>query len=167
MGQEWTLVPGWARWLAALVGLAFTGLMASVLIVPVAASEPRALVYVTPVFLVTLIGAVPMTIYVLLVGYVFGDARRRRMDHVLWTLLAAFIPAGVGIILYFMLREPLPVPCPLCGTPATKGHAFCSACGVAVRTACPQCRQPVEPGWSHCTRCGASLRPEPLRPAPG
>jgi hypothetical protein len=167
LGQGWALVPWWARVLAALVGMGFAGLMALIIIVPVASTEPSALVYVILPFLATLIGVVPMMIDVLLVGYVFGDARRRGMDHVLWTLLAAFIPAGVGIILYFMLREPVPVPCPLCGTPATKGHAFCSACGVAVRTACPQCRQPVEPGWSHCTRCGTSLRVEPSRPAPG
>jgi hypothetical protein len=167
LGQGWGLVPGWARWLAALVGFAFTGLMALLFIVPVAASDPPSVVYVVPVFLLSLIGVVPMMVCVLLVGFVCSDAKRRGMDHVLWTLLAALIPAGVGIILYFILREPVPVPCPLCGTPATKGHAFCSACGVAVRTACPECRQPVDPGWSHCTRCGASLRPDPAKPTPG
>ena len=75
--------------------------------------------------------------YVLLVGYVYGDARRRGMNHVLWTLLAIFIPNAIGIILYFILRDPVPVPCPACGTPARKGHAFCAGCGTAVRAACP------------------------------
>ncbi len=160
LGEGWALVPAWARWLAVLVALAMTGLMASLFIVPVAAASPKDLIYVVPVFLLSLVGVVPLTIYVLLVGYVCADARRRGMNHLIWTLLAALIPGAVGIILYFLLRDPLPVPCPSCGTLAMKGHAFCCACGVAVRVACPQCRQPVEPGWRNCARCGASLRPQ-------
>ena len=58
----------------------------------------------------------------------------------LWTLLAIFIPNAIGIILYFILRDPVPVPCPACGTPAKKGQAYCAGCGTAVRAACPQCR---------------------------
>ncbi len=73
------------------------------------------------------------------------DARRRGMNYVLWMLLALLIPGAVGIILCFILRDPLPVPCPSCGTLATKGHAFCSACGAPVRVACPQCREPPKP----------------------
>jgi len=117
----------------------------------------KGLLFVSPLFLLSPIGAVATTIYVLVVGYVYGDARRRGMHHVLWTLLAIFIPNAIGIILYFILREPIPVPCPSCGAPARKGHAFCAGCGTAVRVACPQCRQPVEPGWRNCARCGAAL----------
>jgi len=76
---------------------------------------------------------------------------------VLWTLLAIFIPSGIGIILYFILREPIAVPCPSCGTPARKGHAYCASCGGAVRRACAQCHQPVEASWRNCPSCGASL----------
>ena len=111
----------------------------------------------SPLFLLSLVGVAFLGAYVLLVGYVFADARRRGMKHVLWTLLAIFIPNAIGIILYFILRDPIPVPCPACGTPARKGHAFCAGCGAAVRTACPQCRQPIETGWRNCARCGAAL----------
>ena len=107
----------------------------------------------------TLVGASRSAIYVLLLGYVWGDARRRGMSHVMWTLLALFIPSAVGIILYFILRDPVPVPCPSCGTPARKGHAYCANCGTAVRAACPQCRQPVEAGWRNCASCGQALQP--------
>jgi hypothetical protein len=160
--QECALVPTGARWTAALVTLSFAALMAGVFLVPVAVSEPRSLVFVLPVFLASLLGAAALGTFVLLVGYVFADAKRRGMNHVLWTLLALFIPNAIGIILYFILREPMPVPCPSCGAKAKKGHAFCAGCGTAVRVACPQCRQPVEPGWRNCARCGAVLagRPE-------
>jgi hypothetical protein len=161
--QEWALVPAGARWIAALVALAFTTLMAAIFILPLLVEhEYKGLLFVSPIFLLTLIGVVPMAIYVLLVGYVYGDARQRGMNHVLWTLLAVFIPSAVGVILYFILRDPVPVPCPGCGTPARKGHAFCANCGAAVRPACPQCRQPIESGWRNCARCGVGLagRPE-------
>jgi hypothetical protein len=146
--QEFALVPTGARWTAVLVALAFAALMAGIFLVPVAANEPKALVFVLPVFLASLIGAGALGTYVLLVGYVYGDSRRRGMNQVLWTLLAVFIPNAIGVILYFILRDPVPVPCPSCGALARKGHAYCAGCGTAVRVACPQCRQPVAGGPS-------------------
>jgi hypothetical protein len=166
--EEWALVPAGARWVAALVFLAMGGLMASLFLLPLLVQhEYKGLLFVFPIFLLSLIGAVMLAIYVLLVGYVYGDARRRGMNQVMWTLLAIFIPSAVGVILYFILRDPIPVPCPSCETPARKGYAFCASCGAAVRSACSQCRQPVEAGWRNCVRCGAALPQGPVAaPAP-
>jgi len=100
---------------------------------------------------------IPLFLLALLVGYVYADARRRGMRYVMWTFLAALIPNAIGIILYFILREPLWKPCPQCGTPGKPGYAFCQSCGAALARACPQCRHAVEPGWSHCVSCGAPL----------
>jgi hypothetical protein len=156
--EEWALVPAPARWIAVLVFLAMGGLMASLFLLPLLVQhEYQGLFFVFPMFRMSLIGAVMLAVYVLLVGYVYADARRRGMNQVMWTLLAIFIPSAVGIILYFILRDPIPVPCPSCGTPARKGHAYCAGCGTAVREACPQCRQPVEAGWRNCVRCGEPL----------
>ncbi len=169
--EEWALVPAGARWVAVFVFLVMAGLMASLFLLPlIVEHEYRGLLFVFPVFLMTLIGAVALAIYVLLIGYVYGDARRRAMNQVMWTLLAVFIPSGVGVILYFILRDPIPVPCPSCGNPARKGHAYCASCGTAVRAACPQCRQPLEAGWRNCVRCGAPLAhgaAGPSAPEPG
>jgi len=63
--------------------------------------------------------------WTLVLGYVYGDARRRGMRYGLWTLLAVFIPNGIGVVLYFILREPMPSYCAKCGSPAKQGHAFC------------------------------------------
>jgi hypothetical protein len=163
--QEWAVVPRGARWTAVVVALAVTVLMAGVLLVPsLVERDPKALLVLAPFFLLTLLGAVAVAIYVLLLGYVYGDARRRGMNRFLWTLLALFIPYAVGIILYFVLREPVLVPCPSCGTPARKGHAYCASCGTAVRTICPNCRQPVEAGWRNCALCGHALHPQEAGP---
>jgi hypothetical protein len=110
---------------------------------------------------VSLLPGIPLFILVLLIGYVYADAKRRGMRYVMWTLLAIFIPNAIGIILYFILREPLLTPCPHCGTSVRPGYAFCPKCGTAMGMACPVCRSAVEPGWSHCARCGAALTPSP------
>jgi Double zinc ribbon len=156
--QEFALVPAGARWTAVLVCLAVACVTGSIFLLPgILERDPKAVLVLSPFFLLTLIGVAFLGAYVLLVGYVFGDARRRGMNHVLWTLLAIFIPNAIGIILYFILRDPVPVPCPGCGAPARKGHAYCASCGAVVRPACPHCRQPVEPGWRNCAGCGGSL----------
>jgi hypothetical protein len=97
-------------------------------------------------------------VLILLIGYVNGDARRRGMRYVMWTLLAILIPNAIGIILYFILREPPLRGCPKCGAAVRSGFTFCPACGTAVARTCPACRCAVEPGWSHCTGCGTQLR---------
>ena len=105
-----------------------------------------------PVLLAGVIGG-----YTLLVGYVYGDARRRGMRYVMWTLLAIFLTNGIGIILYFILRDPLPVYCSRCGCGVQRGFAYCPRCGANVLPACPSCRRVVQPGWSHCAWCGAGF----------
>ncbi|MCL6565861.1 MAG: zinc ribbon domain-containing protein [Acidobacteriia bacterium] len=99
----------------------------------------------------------PLFMFVLLIGYVYADAKRRRMNHVLWTLLAIFIPNGLGIILYFILRDPAPTPCPNCGMMTGKGFAFCPSCGFALAPRCPSCGRGVEAKWTYCGYCGTSL----------
>lgn len=101
-----------------------------------------------------------LAVYILLIGYINADARRRGMRPILWTLLAFFIPNAIGVILYFILRDPLLRGCPSCGTMVSQGFAFCSKCGMALAQACPGCRAAVQPEWSHCTKCGTALRSE-------
>jgi Phospholipase_D-nuclease N-terminal len=68
-------------------------------------------------------------IWVLCLGYVYADARRRAMHPVLWTLIAALIPNLLGFLLYFALRPPVMLPCPGCGRPIATEQRFCSWCG--------------------------------------
>lgn len=95
--------------------------------------------------------------YVLLIGYVNGDAKRRGMRSAVWTWVAALVPNALGIILYFLLRDPLLVHCPNCGTQSRKGFQFCPKCGTELAPACPSCQKPVERGWSVCPYCGGKL----------
>jgi MFS family permease len=107
-----------------------------------------------------------MFTYGFLVSYVYEDAKRRGMRHVLWTLIAFFVPNALGFIAYFILREPLLQPCAACGATAKRGFAFCPQCGSPLPGVCPSCRRPVEPIWPHCAHCGQKLLGEPASPVP-
>jgi len=104
--------------------------------------------------------SLPPLLYVLLIGYVHADAKRRGMRYVMWTWLA-LVPYFIGVAAYFILRDPLPSPCPNCQTVSPARFAFCPRCGTALRPNCPQCGKPVERSWSNCAYCGVGL------PAPG
>ena len=165
--QEFSLVPSAARWIATLVGLVVAASIGGIFFVPfLIERDLKGFFIFGPFFLLAAFAGSGAAAFVLLVGYVYADAKRRGMNHVLWTLLAIFIPNAIGIILYFILREPVSLPCPACGTPARKGYAFCSSCGAAVRPACPGCRQPVEAGWRVCARCGTALGGAAAPPPP-
>jgi hypothetical protein len=110
-----------------------------------------------PAFLLFLIGPAILSGYALLVGYVYADAKRRNMRYVMWTWLAILVPNGIGIILYFLLRDPWPVYCSRCGAPAQAGFAFCSQCGAGMAPACPNCHKICQTGWTHCPYCGGTL----------
>ena len=95
--------------------------------------------------------------WVLLVGYVNSDARRRGMRYVMWTFLAMLIPNGIGIVLYFVFRDPLLARCGKCGAQGRANFAYCPQCGTQLSAACPACKRSVEPDWRSCPYCGNAL----------
>lgn len=103
-----------------------------------------------------LIPLIPLPL-ILLWGYVYGDAKRRGMHYVVWTLLAIFVPYLIGVILFFILRDPLPAECPKCHTVVLSRFAFCPHCGTSLRPSCPQCGRSIEPGWLNCGHCGTQM----------
>lgn len=96
-------------------------------------------------------------IYVMMIGYVYVDAKRRGMRYVMWTLIATFINNFIGIIIYFLLRDPLPTPCPKCGHMARSTFAFCPDCGAELLRICRSCRKKLEMGWVSCAWCGTPV----------
>jgi hypothetical protein len=74
--------------------------------------------------------------YILLAGYVYGDARRRGMPAGVWTAMVILVPNAIGFVLYFLLRKPLVHPCPACGCGVTPDAAFCPKCGQPQAAAC-------------------------------
>jgi hypothetical protein len=96
-------------------------------------------------------------VYVLLVGYVHVDAKRRGMRYVMWTLLAMFIGNFIGIILYFLMRDPMPTPCPKCSKLSAQSFTFCPHCGAELMRTCRVCHKKLGAGWSNCAYCGTPV----------
>jgi hypothetical protein len=94
---------------------------------------------------------------VLLYGYVYVDAKLRAMRYVMWTLLAIFIPYMIGVILYFLLRDPVPTPCPKCAFMARGSFSFCPRCGTELFRVCRVCNKKLDSGWVNCAYCGAPV----------
>jgi RNA polymerase subunit RPABC4/transcription elongation factor Spt4 len=93
----------------------------------------------------------------LLFGYVNRDAKRRGMNSTLWTLLAIFVPYCIGLIIYFLMREPLPYNCPGCGAIVSARFNFCPGCKHDLRPSCPQCKREVHLGDKYCPYCAQEL----------
>jgi hypothetical protein len=104
--------------------------------------------------------------YVLLIGFVYVDAKRRGMRYVMWTLLATFIGNGIGIILYFLMRDPMPTPCPKCSRLAAQSFTFCPSCGAELMRTCKVCHRKLGQGWSNCAYCGTPVTGQTVSSAP-
>jgi RNA polymerase subunit RPABC4/transcription elongation factor Spt4 len=96
--------------------------------------------------------------FLLFIGYINRDAKRRGMSPVLWTAVAVLIPNALGIILYFVLRQPMRSVCPHCGTAVEPGFNFCPRCSHKLSPNCPQCKRGVGVDDVYCPYCGVSLR---------
>jgi hypothetical protein len=70
-----------------------------------------------------------VSFWLLSLGYVYVDSRRRAMRAVLWVLIAIFVPNLLGFLLYFAIRRPLGSPCSNCGQLIAAEQRFCSWCG--------------------------------------
>jgi hypothetical protein len=109
--EEMNVIPGGA-WV--LAGIAYVALASVLFFVTSQGGTRPGAWHLMRVLFVFGIPSV-LFFYVLFIGYVYRDAQRRGMRHILWTLLVIFIPNAIGFILYFILRDPLLKGCVQCG----------------------------------------------------
>jgi len=95
--------------------------------------------------------------YVLLVGYVSRDVKRRNMPALLWMLIVLVMPGGIGAVVYFLLRQPILIRCPSCQTELTAGVHFCPQCRFQVAPVCGQCFRGVQSTDAYCPQCGHNV----------
>jgi len=158
--SEIKIVPSWAWALAGIVFIAaqivFNGVMGR------HAGAPPAWCRAV----LGLLAGIAGVCFLLLIGYINRDAKRRGMSPTLWTIMAVIIPNALGIILYFLLRQPLSNACPQCGCGVQAGFNFCPRCSHKLSPNCPQCQRLVGVNDVYCPYCGGSLR-GPATPASG
>ncbi|HEV2425279.1 MAG TPA: zinc ribbon domain-containing protein [Terriglobia bacterium] len=167
--SEFRVIP---QWLVTLV-IAFYGLALAIVVyvtraIPNVLPDPLvakpALLQLLAMFGLVTGMAIFAAAFILLIGYINRDARRRGMSPWLWTVIAVFVPYLVGVILYFVMREPLPFECPGCGHLVNAQFNFCPSCQCNLRPNCPNCRREIRPGDRFCPHCGLTL--EAVAPPP-
>lgn len=151
VNRDFKLVARWA-WIVAAIGFLVMQFVFNVVL----AREHDAPPAWGRILLGLLVGLV-LTCYVLLIAYVNRDAGRRGMSRALWTTVCILVPNGLGIILYFILRQPVADACPQCGHRVQQGFNFCPQCNYKLNPSCPQCQRMVQPGDAYCHYCGAAV----------
>ena len=151
--SELSIVPLWARILA--VGIVLAGPVGMTAAMQLHETNPPPVPFsiLFGLFMGTVLGT-----FVLVIGYVNGDARRRGMNVTLWTLIAVFVPNGLGFLIYFLMREPLLAPCPGCGQLVQTAFNFCPTCHHALKPVCPSCGKALASEHTYCPYCGASVK---------
>lgn len=100
--------------------------------------------------------------------YVYRDAKGRRMNAGLWSLIAIFAPCFMGLIVYLLVRSNYSdLCCPKCGAPTREDFVACPNCATHLRPSCPKCGVAVEQSWKVCPMCMEPLPAvqQDIRPA--
>jgi ABC-type Fe3+ transport system permease subunit len=101
-----------------------------------------------------------MATMIFMIAYVNRDAARRGMNSFLWTLLVLVLTPSsliIGFVIYFLMREPLPYPCPQCSASVSARFNFCPNCKCNLQPLCPQCKREVAELDKFCPFCGTDL----------
>ena len=151
--EDTRLVPWWSIVLAIAVFIAWQVITFKILL-PLD-PHPKPLPFVT--FWSIFIG-IFFAFYMLMIGYVNTDARRRGMSPAFWTIIMLFLLAsGIGFIVYFLLRQPLVQNCPKCMEKLESDFNFCSRCHYQLNPTCLHCQHGVRLGDIYCGHCGKPL----------
>jgi len=105
-----------------------------------------------------------LTLILCMFGYVYRDAKRRGMNAGLWTLLVLILSPAylfIGLIIYLLVREPLPFTCPQCAATVNARFNFCPNCKYNLHPACPQCQREVADTDKFCPYCATELTHAP------
>ncbi len=107
-------------------------------------------------------GAIVFSCMLFMFGYVYRDAKRRGMNPALWTIVALILSPGYGIlglIIYLLIREPLPYACPQCTASVSARFNFCPNCKTNLHPTCSHCQHEVSDTDKFCPYCGNDLAP--------
>ena len=151
------------RWLVRVMKVLYLVAVAFVIALGIFKPEGLGAPVVVKVFILIAIvtgGAIVVSAFVFLIGYIGADAKRRGMSPLLWVLVSLLVPYLIGVILYFVVREPLPMNCPQCGRTVNPHFNYCPGCKFNLRPNCPQCRRAIRVGDHFCPHCGSTLQPE-------
>jgi ABC-type Fe3+ transport system permease subunit len=167
--EELRLVPRWLKILCLVLYLVALGI--AVTVVNVAPDtrfpEVRDNAAAATLAMIGIVSgmAILISAFVFVLGYVYRDARRRNMNAPLWTLLVLVLAPSsliIGLVIYLLVREPLPYACPRCGALVGPRFNFCSSCKCDLHPSCPNCKQEIAETDKFCPNCAYELKPAEL-----
>jgi len=172
--QELRIIPKWLVWLcvclyaAALIiglGINLHGFQTHGPVFPGDESlrSEEALSFLALAGVITL-AAFSFSCILFMFGYVYRDAKRRGMNAGLWTLLVLILSPAyllIGLIIYLLVREPLPYTCPQCAAIVNARFNFCPNCRYNLHPACPTCQREVSDDDKFCPFCSTELHHSP------
>jgi len=89
--------------------------------------------------------------------YIYRDSKKRNMSPVLWVAICILFPYLLGFLVYFLVRDPMPLKCPECQSVVSKEDKFCQQCGFKLGIACQKCGGALLSGAKFCRNCGTQL----------
>ena len=112
-------------------------------------------------FGIILLGGILLSALFITVGYTYRDAKRRGMNAALWALLVLILTQYlfIGLVIYLLVRDPLPYTCPQCAASVSAKFNFCPNCKYNLHPACSQCQQEVSDTDKFCPYCATELKP--------
>lgn len=151
--EDTKLIPWWSVLLAVLAFLGWQALVHMVFVPNDPKPKPMAFVVVWGIMV-----GLFFAFYMIMVGYVNQDARRRGMSASLWTaIMLLLLVSGIGFIVYFLVRQPIVVKCPRCRERVEADFNFCPKCDQQLHPTCQVCKKAVRPGDTFCAHCGGAL----------
>jgi len=162
--DEFRIVPRWLKVLCVILYLLAVAIGVIVIHVspesrPSDLRDDVATATVAIVGIITAIGFL-FSCFLLMLGYVNRDARRRGMNSALWTLLVLVLSPGslfIGFIVYFLFREPMPYPCPRCNDVVSRLFKFYSIDNCDLPPSCPNCKREIAETDKFCPYCAQDL----------
>ena len=151
--DELRLIPQWSI-VAALVAAALVEYYFWV-VLPAHRHAPSALPFALRFYLLLSWGALA-ALSMLVIGYISNDAPRRGMNSRLW-MICVVIPGGLGVALYFVLRQPILASCPSCGAHIESEYHYCPQCAYQVTACCGNCHRGARITDIYCAYCGHEL----------
>jgi hypothetical protein len=162
--EELRIIPRWLKILCGILYLLAIGIGVTVVNVAPEAriSNLRDSAAASTLAIIGIItaAAIPVAAFLFMLGYVYRDARRRNMNAPLWTLLVFILAPSsliIGLIIYLLVREPLPYPCPRCESLVGPRFNFCSNCKCNLHPNCPNCKQEIAETDKFCPNCAYDL----------
>lgn len=153
LSDELKLIPRWSI-VAAVVAFALVEYYFWV-VLPAHVNHPSRLPVALRTYLIFSWGALA-ALSMLVIGYISNDAPRRGMSARLW-MICVVIPGGVGVALYFLLRQSILSACPSCGTHIAGDYHYCPQCSYQVMACCGTCHKTARITDIYCVYCGHEL----------